>query len=368
MKEMGKIKVLQIIGDSSLSGAPRSLLSLIKGLPKEKFEIKVACPFGPLVSQLKKLKREVFVITMRSKWDLGALFRLRKLIKKEKPKIVHCHGMRGGWLGRLASIGPRKTAPKIIYTEHLWTSEYRLKNPISHFLQIASLWFLDLFTDRTICVSKAVADFLMKRGITRGEKVAVIYNGIEIPRLTKKKMEKMKTIGFVGSLVERKGLDDLFLAMPLVISNLKPQALNLVIVGEGPEKENLKKLTKKLKIDKFVEFRGFLDDLSTIYPTFDIYIQPSQNEAFGIAPLEAMSYGIPVVASNVGGLSELILDKKTGFLVPPKNPKALSEAIIKLLKNEKLRKKMGEAARERAKEFSQERMAKETEKIYCQVI
>jgi glycosyltransferase involved in cell wall biosynthesis len=380
---MRKIRILQIIGDSTLSGAPISLLTLVKNLDKKKFDITCLCPPGPLAGLLKEVKGVgVEIVPMRSKWDFKAIKKIRKIIKSLSPCIVHCHGLRGGFLGRLACIGPQKTAPKVVYTEHLWTAEYRLKNPISHWFQLFSLWFLDLFTNKIIAVSKAVADFLVKKKITRPEKLMVIYNGTDIKLKTKNEKRKTTTknseviIGFVGSLTKRKGVEYLIRAIPLIILNLKSKILNLVIVGEGEEKEKLQKLTKKLKLEKFVEFWGLLDDTSTIYPVLDVYVQPSLDEAFGIAVLEAMSFGVPVVASQVGGLSELLNHKPhkslklpyevtdCGILVPPKNSAALAKAIVKVLKDEKLAKKIGKAGQKRALEFSADRMVKETEKLY----
>ena len=366
---MKKIKILEIIGDSTLTGGPRHLLSLVKGLDKKRFDITCVCPPGVLAGELKEIEGiKVEIIPMHSKWDFKAIKKLRKIIKFLNPLIVHAHGVRGGWLGRLACIGPKKTAPKVIYTEHLWTSDYRLKNPISHFFQIFGLWFLDLITSKTIAVSKAVADFLVKRGITRPEKLVVIYNGIELPKLSKltKSTKLTKTIGFVGSLEKRKGIEWLIRAVPELKLKIQNEKLKIIIVGEGKEKENLKKLTKKLKIENQVEFKGFVEKISDIYPTLDVYAQPSLDEAFGISALEAMSFGVPVVASNVGGLRELLNLKsdKCGILVPPKNESALAEVILKILKNEKLAKKMGKAAKKRASFFTASKMVKETEKLY----
>lgn len=380
---MKKIKLLEIIDDSSLTGAPVHFLTLLKGLNKKKFEIMAVCPPGPLTSELKKIKKiEVKEIPMRSKWDIGAIKKIRKIISNLKSRqtsgrpqasslIVHCHGLRGGFLGRLACIGKEKYAPKVIYTEHLWTEEYKLKNPIFNFFQIAALGFLDLFTDYTICVSKAVAEFLIKKGITRPEKVAVIYNGIELERSKGIKGNKGSggeiVIGFVGSLNRQKGLEFLIKAMPKVNSILKPQTPKLIIVGSGPLLSNLKNLVEKLNLKLVVKFKGFVKDLSPFYKSFSLFVLPSLSESFGQTALEAMSYGIPIVASSVGGLKEIVLDKKQGLLVPPKDSDQLASAIIKILKNPQKAQKMGQGAKKRAKEFSLKKMVKNTEKLYVQI-
>jgi len=388
---MKKIKVLEIIGDSTLSGGSISLLTLIKGLDKRQFDITCICPPGPLAGMLKGVKDVVVeVIPMRSKWDIEAIKKIRKIVAKLKTKtsdlIVHSHGVRGGWLGRLACLGPKENAPKIVYTEHLWTGEYKLNNPLAHIFQVFGLWLLDFLTTKTIAVSNAVADFLVKKGITRPDKLVVIHNGIEQRAKSKEQRNKGEetTIGFVGGLTRNKGVEYLIRAVAEIILNHKSKILNLVIVGEGEEKKKLKNLTKKLKLDKIVEFKGLVENPSVIYPTLDIYVQPSLSESFGIAALEAMSFGVPVIASNVGGLRELlalesdnITDKDLkkpylltdcGILVPPKNVAALSAAILKLIKDKKLRLRLGDGAKRRAKQYPAEKMVEKTEKLYLSLI
>ena len=399
---MNKIKVLEVIGDSTLSGAPRHLLSLVKGLNKKRFDITCVCPPGPLAGELEEINGvDVEIIKMHSKWDFGVVRKIRKIIShlssQSSSLIVHCHGMRGGYLGRLACIVPKDKAPKVIYTEHLWTFEYKLKNPFSNFFQLCGLWFLDLFTNKTIAVSKAVAVFLTAKNITRPSKIEIIYNGVKAQEKRKKKKEKISvkdsefTLGFVGSLNKQKGIEYLLRALPEVSSKLtfaqrasaakaESQNLKLIIVGEGEEKENLINLSKKLKIDKQIKFLGMIDDLSSIYPTLDIYVQPSVAESFGISALEALSFGVPVVASAVGGLPELlngVSDKsdfkpyqltKCGVLVLPQNAIALSLALAKILKNDKLRKKMSAEAIKKANQFSLDKMIDETENLYESIL
>ncbi|MCX6806995.1 MAG: glycosyltransferase family 4 protein [Candidatus Berkelbacteria bacterium] len=390
---MRKIKILQIIGDSTLSGAPICLLNLVKKLDKKKFDITCICPPGPLAGMLKDIEGiKIEVVSMKSKWDTKAIKKIRKLIslaKKENSKlIVHAHGVRGGFLGRLSSVFPKNKAPKVIYTEHLWTKEYRLKNPFSNIIQIYGLWVLDFFTDKTIAVSKAVAEFLVKKGITRKEKVVVIYNGSDKPlqgshqRRGSEYQAKSKeiTIGFVGSLVKRKGVSELIIAFSDLISLNKFQNVKLVIVGEGIEKSKLEVLARDLKIDNYVKFIGQKNDLSDIYQTFDCYVQPSFDEAFGIATLEAMSFGKPIIASSVGGLKELLGTKshklgkkpylltKYGLVVSPGNVPALTKAMERLIKDSKLRTKLGREAKLRSQEFSLSNTVKETEKLYQSII
>jgi len=381
---MEKIKIIEIIGESTLSGGSTSFLTLVRGLNKKRFDVSCIAPPGPLVGRLKEIKDvEVFTIPMRSKWDFAAIRKIRKTIipyfQFSAPVIIHCHGTRGGLLGRLASIGSFQNPPKVVYTEHLWTREYRLANPFSHFGQLFFLWFLDLFTDMTIAVSSAVADFLLEKRITLPQKITVVYNGIELKERKKahpKPGKKEINIGFVGSLTKRKGVEYLLRAF----AKLQPRSAKLLIVGEGEEKKSLLKLAENLGIKEKIEFTGIISDISTIYPTLDVYVQPSIDEAFGIAVLEAMSFGVPVVASRVGGLCEILKDvsdksdnkpfvkTELGLLVPPKNPSALAEALKYMIAHKDFRETAAKNGQKRAKLFSAENMVQSIEKIYTTLV
>jgi glycosyltransferase involved in cell wall biosynthesis len=380
-----KIKILQIIADSSLSGAPVTILNFARQLDKNKFEMTVVCPRGPFSSIIKEvIGVQVINVQMRSKWDVKAIRQIHDLINSISPDIVDCHGVRAGLLVRLASINLKKPAAKIIYTEHLWTKEYKLKNPISHWLQIMMLKYLDVLTYRTIAVSKAVGNFLIENKITRPEKLVVLYSGLQIPKYSPKEKlnSSTKTIGFVGSLTERKGLQYLLQAIPKVISHFPAHKIKLIIIGDGPEKAILNSLAHQLKIEGDIYFTGSIKNVSDFYPTFDLYIQPSLDEAFGFAVLEAMSYGLPVITSNVGGLPEILNIKNEnnifekngsvitdcGILVNSGDSSALSTMIIKCLKDDDLTRKLSLAARLRAEEFSAGEMVQTKEKFYSEIV
>lgn len=361
-----KIKVLEIIGDSSLAGAPRHLLNLVENFDLKKFEIFVICPPGPLAGEIRSSKKDIDldVIKMRSKFDTRAISEIRKSIKHIKPNIIHAHGVRGGCLGRLASIGLRFP---VIYTEHLWTRNYKLSSRIANGIQVSALWFLDMFTDLNIAVSQAVKDFMVESQISRPSKIEVVYNGIEP---SKKKADifsgKTITLGTVGTLNFQKGIQFLIEAMPRVIKEFADT--RLVIVGEGEYLSNLKKLVKRYKLTKNITFTGFVRDVEDEMKNFDIYIQPSLSESFGLAIVQAMSLGIPIVATNSGGIPEVVTAGKSGILVEAGKPDALAEAILELVRDKEMAKKMGKLAAEEVKiKFNLEEMVRQTEGIYEQV-
>jgi len=359
---MKKIKVLEIIGDASLAGAPRHLLSLLENFNYRRFDLSVILPGGPLAGEIRSLPADVDleIVPMHSKLDLTAISEIRKKIKHLKPEIIHVHGTRAGSVGRLAAINLKIP---VIYTEHLWTKNYLLPSRVAHRAQIIGLWFLDMFTNLNIAVSQAVKDFMVENQISRPGKIAVIYNGIAPKRKrTKIFSKKVITLGTVGTLNFQKGIQYLIQALPRVLKEY-PET-RLVIVGDGPYKKYLEKLVAKLKLKKVV-FTGFLKDIEEEMRNFDLYIQPSLSESFGLAIIQAMSLGIPIVATSSGGIPEVVTTGKSGILVEAGKPQALAEAILALLRDKKRALKMGKLASEEAKiKFNLKEMVEETERIY----
>lgn len=361
-----KISVLEIIGDATLAGAPRHLLSLLENFDAEKFNFFVICPPGPLAGEIRGLKRNIDleIVPMHSRLDLAAIKEIRKNIKHLKPDCIHVHGTRAGSLGRLAAINLKIP---VIYTEHLWTKNYRLPSRFASRMQILGLWFLDMFTDLNIAVSQAVKDFMVENQVSRSTKIKVIYNAIE-PTGKYATVFKGKPfiLGTVGTLNYQKGIQYLIRALPKVLKEF-PQT-KLIVVGEGAYKDHLKKLAKKMKLQKFVEFTGFIKDVEAEMIKFDIYVQPSLSESFGLAVVQAMSVGLPVVATNTGGLPEVVTAGKTGILVEAGKPEALSMGILELLRDHTKAKEMAKLASKDVKiKFNLKEMVSDTERIYEEV-
>lgn len=362
-----KIKVLEIIGDPSLAGAPRHLLSILENLDLEKFEISCICPPGPLAGEIKDLRRhiELEVIAMNSRSDFKAISRIRRSIKHLKPDIIHVHGTRAGALGRLASIGLGKP---VIYTEHLWTKNFSLSNKFLNFIHHIGGWFLDLFTTQNIAVSAAVKEFMVESSISYPEKIAVIYNGIEPTKVRADIFNNPHEIwlGTVATLIPLKGIQYLIQALPLIRREF-PE-VKLEIIGEGPYKNHLVRLVKKKKLENFVRFAGFQTDVEKNLAKLDLYIQPSLSESFGLAIVQAMSVGLPVIATRTGGIPELITEGKSGLLVEPARLDELVDAVAKVIRDRGLALRMGEMARRESMiRFNLKDMIEEVENIYEKV-
>ncbi len=366
-----KIKILQIIGDASFTGGPQHVLTLSSGLDRNQFDVTIAFPSGPAILKFKKNNLNTVIISMKSKADLSAIFKLRKLIKKENFDIIHTHGSRGGSIGRLASWGLKKY---VVYTEHTRTSDFKLKNPLLDKIHIIGLRFLDYLTDKTIAPSDAVKRWLVNSFVTEPNKVETILNGIDLSKFNinideeekRKQLDvnnKKFLICTIASLSPHKGIKDLIIAFDKI--RKKIPNIDLLIVGSGPQKKELEEKARKLKILKNIKFLGTRDDIPEILKIVDLFVLPSYSEPFGLVILEAMASRKPVVGTSVGGIKDIIKDGETGFIVPPGNSQKLADAIIKTIKDPQKAKIMGESGRKRLeKYFTSEIMVIKTANLY----
>ena len=233
--------------------------------------------------------------------------------------------------------------------------------------------------NRIVATSLQMAEYFSR--FVDKEKICVIPNGIKLerflnippPHLFKKDYDLGRNVVlFIGRLAPVKGIQYLLKAAPQVLREV-PNTF-FVIVGSVSHDYNfqkeLEKLCRKLGVDDKVIYTGFIsdDELLKAYSAANVFVLPTLREGLSIATLEAMASGKPVVASNVGGLPSIVKDGVTGFLVEPKNEGQLADSIIKLLLNEKLAREMGDNGKKMVEDYSWERIAEETEKVYRMVI
>lgn len=371
MDSKSKTKIVQVIAESALSGGPRHVFGLLSHIDTEKFDVLLIAPRGWLTSQATKIKDiKVKMVEFNSKLDLSSLIKLKKDIAEFRksgdpfaPIIIHAHGPRAGSFCRMAL----RHGERFIYTEHIWSSYYHLKNPLNAILQKIGLKSIYRRADIVIAVSKSVKKFIEGSGIP-GEKVSVIPNAIEVASVdTLDKPNKHLLVGTVGVLVKRKGQIHLIRAFERVAASL-PKA-RLEIVGDGPEKENLLLEIKKLGLESRVQLLGHQDKPEKFLKNWDLFALPSLSETFGLVILEAFAVKVPVVASNVDGIPELISDGKTGYLVPPANPEKLAKAISYLLAEKKERDLLADNAYKLLKEkYDWSKIISEIEDAYLGLV
>jgi glycosyltransferase involved in cell wall biosynthesis len=373
---MHEINLLYVITKLELGGAQKQLLSLIKQLDKKKFK-----PFlfttkeGLLLSEASAingltLKSSIsFERALNPLKDLFALIEIYRFIKKNNIKVVHTHSSKAGILGRWAA---RLAGTEvIIHTVHGWSfNDYQ-----PYLVRLLFVWlekFTARFTDRIIVVSNHDKRKGIDSGIGQENKYALIRYGIDYAEFGINGQEAKKELGLnesdrlvcmISCFKPQKSPQD-FVKLASLVNKTIPDA-KFLLVGDGALRKKVERLTRKLDLQSRVLLSGWRRDIPKILSAIDVFALTSLWEGLPISVLEAMASSKPVVATNTGGVAEVITEGRTGFLVPPKNTAVMSEKLVVLLKDERLRKQMGENARESLNsEFSLSGMVKNSQNLY----
>lgn len=369
-----KAKVLLLVTLSEWGGAQHIVYLLAKHLSDE-YDITVACaPGGALIEKLRNESVCVVEIPqltrLPSPWcDLRALFRLYLWMRRERFDLVHTHSTKAGLLGRLAA--KLAGVPAVLFTAHGWAfTEGRAQWKRWFLAQVERM--MARLTTRIICVSEHDRDLALQFRVAPPEKLVVVRNGIDpMPFLQasgpgvqrEPKLEVEPVLIFLGRLAPPKDLLTLLKAFERIPVG------RLVLVGEGPLCSQVEQSVERTGLNDRVAMLGARIDIPELLVASDLFVLPSRWEGLPLTIIEAMMAGLPVVASHVGGVAELVEDGVTGFLVPSEAPAALAEALRKLLEDSELRKRMGKAGREKAlQDFTLDRMLAETKKAYDEVL
>jgi glycosyltransferase involved in cell wall biosynthesis len=353
----------------------------LKGLDKSRFEVEFACaPGGDLIDEVVKQGVKFhpirnFVQRISIYDDLMALFELVLLMRRQRYDIVHTHNSKAGFIGRLAAR--IAGMPIVVHTIHGFAF-HEFEKPPRQILFILLERFAARFADKLITVSEPLKQWGLRLGIGKKEQYITIYDGIEINRFIldvnvgqKRQEFGIKAadlvVGVVSKLWEGKGHRCILQAAQKVVK--KVPDVKFMFVGEGYLRKELEQLVQKLGLSDYVIFTGFRTDIPQITAIFDIAVLASFYEGLGRVLLEAMVLGKPVIATRVGGIVDVVDDGKTGILVPPNDSEALAQALIKLLLDGELRRRMGEAGRAKIDaKFSARTMVSQIEKVYEELI
>lgn len=287
--------------------------------------------------EVKKLKNEK---TFKKIGYLKSIKTIKSIVKSINPDIVHAHFASSyGLLGSLINFKP--------YILSVWGTdiyEFPRLNIINKHILKYNLKKADI----VLSTSKAMAE---ETSLYTDKKIYITPFGVDVNFFKPFKKEIKKdsiVIGTIKTLEDKYGIDYLIRAFKYVKDYFPDRELKLIIGGDGSKKQYLKNLSKELEIDRYVEFIGYVDqaDIVDIFNKFDIAVFPSLKESFGVAAVEAEACGIPVIATNVGGLPEATKEGESSILVNSKNVEELGDAIIELIKNERKRQDMGISARE----------------------
>ncbi len=364
--------VTQIVSSAGVGGGETHLLLLARYLHGSEFHFDFILPEeGSFCDQLQRVGLRYEVVPMQSKFRIGAWRAICEVLKKNRADLVHCHGARANWYGR---IGTRRAGIQtILCTVHGSIKNYPYPAWRRH-LYIT----LERLTARWVSQWIAVSDALRKDlidyyGFPAG-KIEVVPNGIDLQdlRIGRNREEVRRNLGLqpetlvvlaVARMTDEKGHRFLLEAVSHLRTSV-PQ-LRCLLAGDGPLRPRLEKQVKRLKIEQYVDFLGFRSDVADLLNAADIYVLPSLSEGMPMGLLEAMVLGCPVVASSVDGVPEIIQDGITGQLVPPGDIAALAQALKELSVDPKLRQRLGTAGKARVEQsFTAEKMAGRVRELY----
>ncbi len=376
-----KHKILYVIDNLEFGGGERVFSQLINRLPRERYKIMVAClPTGVFVEKIKESGALIKPVDMRNRSNFKVILQLRGLMKDQNIDIVHSQGARADFFARMAAMLAR--VPVVFSTVPMTVEGFDV-NPIKKLIYILLNRFSERFVDRFMVVSDALKKMMIEKHKIEPQKVVKIYNGIEKDdyviaddeimcirtgfRNKSGLEEDTPVIGIIGRLVWQKGIEHFIEVIPEILKEFKEA--RFFIVGDGPLENKLKAASKKLKIDDKISFTGFRSDIKDILASIDIFVMPSLLEGLPMILLEAMAMGKPIVATNIDGINEVVENGKTGLLVPPKAPEALSEAIVNLLIHRDQACQMGINARRVVEErFGVDIMIRKVEEVYEELL
>jgi glycosyltransferase involved in cell wall biosynthesis len=308
--------------------------------------------------------------------NVAAFWKVAGILRREKFDIVHTHTSVAAAIGRVASklVGGGRT----IHMLH----NYGSHDHVPALRRKVYLWTeraLDRFTDLYIAGSEAMLDRGVQTRIFGRHKATHVYNGIDVAWFDREAAgcvgsirdelgiaAEVPVVGFLGRLERQKGCETLVRAAPLLLKQ-QPQT-RFIIAGDGSLSDELMRLSKQLDVAHSFHFLGWRSDIVRQLKGFDLLAVPSLWEPFGLSAAEAMCLRVPVVASRVDGLAEVVEDGVSGFLVPPDNPQALASAMQRVIDAPRLRASMGNAGRIRVNErFTVTRMTAAHEKLYYDI-
>jgi glycosyltransferase involved in cell wall biosynthesis len=338
--------VLLVITLAEVGGAQSYVAALLPGLA-ERYEVVLAAHGeGPLREAaaragasfvpLRHLRRSINPLR-----DLAGLLELMALIRRERPQILHASSSKAGILGRLAATTTR--VPVRIFTVHGWAfSAY--SGLASSLYRVADRLMAPL-TTVIICVSERELADGLAAGTCKADRAVVIRNAVDVAAAPRSRHERATPrLIAVGRLKAPKD----FLTLIRACAALTAGSYEALIVGDGPDRAAIEAEIERLGLEDSVRLAGERADVPELLADSDVFVLSSRSEGLPVSVLEAMAAGLPVVASRVGGLDELVVDGETGILVPSGDHEALAAALAPMVEDRELRRRFGVAGRSRA--------------------
>lgn len=369
---MGKIRILYCMETIGGGGVEQRRLSLVRHLAREYFDIKIICTkvVGGMKTSFSRRGVELIEVgEFKHPFEIDKHQKVLRVIRDYKPHIIHGAVFEGNTMACIGGL--RGRVPVVILEE---TSDPQNRSTKAN-------WLLNIYTrfaDRIIAISPSVASYLVGTAKIKKQKIQLINNGVETPRrVTEEEVITLKrkyniqptdlVIGSVGRLRNfHKLFTDIIEATVLLedVSNIK-----ILIVGEGQDGALIVETAKRLGLEERLIMVGLQADTAPFYQLMDIYCIASHMEGFGLVAAEAMFHQLPVVATAVGGLKDIVIDRETGFLVPSHRPDKIAEKLQVLIDDPEMRRSMGAKGLARAQqEYSAEVYVGKVHQLYQELL
>jgi glycosyltransferase involved in cell wall biosynthesis len=363
-----RIKILRVIARLNMGGPALHVSYLTAGLRERGYDTTLVA--GTLargedsmsfvadardveVVRIDELGREISPLR-----DLVATLRLARLIRRERPDILHTHTAKAGTVGRVAALlAGRRAPPIVVHTFHGHVLRGYFGPLRSRLFRLLERW-LAARTTALIAVSPQVRDDLVALGVAPPERFVVIRLGIELDERVAAEQDGRAesrrylgiasdrfAVGWIGRMTAVKRTDDVLVAF----RRLRDDGVDAVLcmVGDGPDRPELERRAHELGVIRDTLFLGYQEDVAPFYAAFDALVLPSSNEGTPVSAIEALAAGRPVVATRVGGVPDVVQEGQDGFLVDPGATDDLADRLARLARDPALRERMGGAGRER---------------------
>ena len=391
---LGKVKVIHIITRFDKGGSAENTLLTVRGLDKKRYDIilikglSLESEMGVRETRvvehnlaevercgIRTLTISELVRKIHPLYDLKAFVSLVKIFLKENPHIVHTHTSKAGILGRWAAFFAR--VPIIVHTPHghvFWGYFSRWKTLVFVLLERLTAHI----TDKIITLTEQEKRDHLRYNIASEDKFLHVHSGVDLNKFFNVSVDpsEMKrnlgmpdnafVVGTAGRFTPVKGHRYLIKAAKEIVA-IKPD-IKFLFLGEGELQEELEKMASELNIRENIVFLGWRPDVAEVMSMFDIFALPSLNEGMGRVLVEAMALAKPIVASNIGGIPNLIMQGKNGLLVPVADAKALASGIEFLMTNPKKRGEMGSAGKKIAVDYSVDSMMQKIDQLYLELL
>ena len=381
-----RIKILRVIARLNMGGPALHVSYLTAGLRERGYDTTLVA--GTLargedsmsfvadardvdVVRIDELGREISPLR-----DLVATLRLARLIRRERPDILHTHTAKAGTVGRVAALlAGRRAPPIVVHTFHGHVLRGYFGPLRSGLFRLLERW-LAARTTALIAVSPQVRDDLVALGVAPPERFVVIRLGIELDERVAAEQDGRAesrrylgiasdrfAVGWIGRMTAVKRTDDVLVAF----RRLRDDGVDAVLcmVGDGPDRPELERRAHELGVIRDTLFLGYQEDVAPFYAAFDALVLPSSNEGTPVSAIEALAAGRPVVATRVGGVPDVVQEGQDGFLVDPGATDDLADRLARLARDPALRERMGGAGRERVlPRYAVARLIDDVDRLY----